>query len=144
MDGAVWRNRIQTYDSTFTLARPTPLNLHVNSVLSPVPSLPAVSVFDDRRSYYDPANPLGSVIEPNTGTQIRIQSISAQDSFMQVQVRLCPRSSKEILIGLAAEGGCRARTEREQTKGGPVIHGSPAPPCHPSILNLPAADGARA
>ena len=44
-------------------------------------------MFDDRNSYYDPANPLGSVITPNTGTQIRIQSISAQNSFMQVEVR---------------------------------------------------------
>jgi immune inhibitor A len=56
-------------------------------VLSPVPSLPAVSVFDDRTLYYDPANPQGSVINPNTGTQIRIQSASALDGFMQVQVR---------------------------------------------------------
>ena len=83
-----WRNRIQTYDSTFTLD-PTDgiTNLHVNSVLSPVPSLPAVKVFDDRTLYYDPTNPQGSVMNPNTGTQIRIQSISAQDSFMQVEVR---------------------------------------------------------
>jgi immune inhibitor A len=88
VDGVNWRNRIQTYDSTFTL-EPTDAinNLHVNSVLSPIPSLPAVSVFDDRTLYYDPANPQGSVKNPNTGTQIRIQSISAQDSFMQVEVR---------------------------------------------------------
>ena len=37
-------------------------------------------------SYYDPANPQGSVMNPNTGTQLRIQSISARDGFMQVQV----------------------------------------------------------
>jgi immune inhibitor A len=49
VNGAVWRNRIQSYDSTFTLDKTDALNnLHVNSVLSPVPSLPAVSVFDDR------------------------------------------------------------------------------------------------
>jgi immune inhibitor A len=88
VNGAVWRNRIQTYDSTFGLEATDALNnLHVNSVLSPVPSLPAVPAFDDRRLYYDPANPQGSVKNPNTGTQIRIQSISAQDSFMQVEVR---------------------------------------------------------
>jgi hypothetical protein len=62
-------------------------NIHHNSVLSPVPSLPAVNVFDDRTLYYDSTNPLGSVIHPNTGTQIRIQSISAQNSFMQIEVR---------------------------------------------------------
>jgi immune inhibitor A len=88
VNGSVWRNRIQTYDSTFTLDATDALtNLHVNSVLSPVPSLPAVPVFDDRTLYYDTANPQGSVKNPNTGTQIRIQSVSAQDSFMQVEVR---------------------------------------------------------
>jgi immune inhibitor A len=87
VDGAVWRNRIQTYDSTFTLAPTDALdNLHVNSVLSPVPGLSAVRAFDDRILHYDPANPQGSVMHPNTGTQIRIQSISALDSFMQVEV----------------------------------------------------------
>jgi len=85
---AIWRNRIQSYDSTFTLDATDGIpNIHQNSVLCPVPSLPAVKVFDDRNSYYDPANPLGSVVTPNTGTQIRIQSISAQNSFMQVEVR---------------------------------------------------------
>jgi len=88
VDGVLWRNRIQTYDSTFTLDPTDALNnLHVANVLSPVPSLPAVKVFDDRNSYYDPTNPQGSVMNPNTGTQIRIQSISAQDSFMQIEVR---------------------------------------------------------
>jgi len=88
VDGGRWRNRIQTYDSTFTLDRTDALkNLHVNSVLSPVPSLPAVKVFDDRTLYYDPTNPQGSVMNPNTGTQIRILSISALGGFMQVEVR---------------------------------------------------------
>ena len=88
VDGLVWRNRIQTYDSTFTLDATDALNnLHVANVLSPVPSLPAVSVFDDRTQYYDPANPQGSVKNPNTGTQIRIKSISALGGFMEVQVR---------------------------------------------------------
>jgi immune inhibitor A len=88
VDDGVWRNRIQTYDSTFTLAPTDGIpNIHQAGVLSPVPSLPAVPVFDDRNSYYDPANAWGSVIVPNTGTQIRIQSISALGGFMQVQVR---------------------------------------------------------
>lgn len=86
-DGGVWRNRMQTYDATFTLAPTDPLTLHYLSQPSSHPSLPGVSIFDDRNSYYDPLNPWGSVIVPNTGTQIRIQSISAQGNFMQVQVR---------------------------------------------------------
>jgi subtilisin family serine protease len=47
----------------------------------------AVQIFDDNNSYYDPANPMGSVMVPNTGTQIRVKSFSAQGSFMQVEVR---------------------------------------------------------
>jgi immune inhibitor A len=86
-DGGVWRNRMQTYDSTFGLDPTDALTLHYLSQPSFHPSLPAVPVFDDRNSYYDPANPWGSVITPNTGTIIQIRSISAQNSFMQVQVR---------------------------------------------------------
>jgi len=62
-------------------------DIHQNSVLSPVPALPAVPVFDDRTTYYDPANPQGSVINPNTGTQIRILGVSSLGSFMQIEVR---------------------------------------------------------
>jgi len=86
-DGGVWRNRMQTYDSTFTLEPTDALTLHWRSEPSYHPSQPAVPVFDDRNSYYDPVNPWGSVIVPNTGTQIRVKSISARDSFMQVEVR---------------------------------------------------------
>ena len=68
VNGMVWQNRIQTYDSTFTLDRTDAVNnLHVNSLLSPIPSLPAAKVFDDRILYWDAANPQGSVKNPNTG-----------------------------------------------------------------------------
>jgi len=88
VDGGRWRNRIQTYDSTFTLAPTDGIpNIHHLSQLSPVPSLPAIKRFDDRIMHYDPTNPLGSVMHPNTGTIIEIRSISAQNSFMQVQVK---------------------------------------------------------
>ena len=85
--GIPWRNRIQTYDSTFTLTPTDGFTVHHASVEYTIPSLPAVKIFDDRILHYDPTNPLGSVIHPNTGTQIRIQSISAQNSFMQIEVR---------------------------------------------------------
>jgi immune inhibitor A len=88
IDGGRWRNRVQSYDSTFTLAPTDGIpNIHHNSVLSPVPSLPAVKMFDDRILHYDPTNPMGSVIHPNTGTIIEIRSISALGGFMQIQVR---------------------------------------------------------
>jgi immune inhibitor A len=82
-----WRNRIQTYDSTFTLTPTDGFTVHHLDVPYSIPRLPAVKMFDDRILHYDSTNPLGSVIHPNTGTQIRIQSISAQNSFMQVEVR---------------------------------------------------------
>jgi immune inhibitor A len=88
VDGVRWRNRIQTYDATFTLAPTDAIsNIHHGGVLSPIPSLPAVSVFDDRTLYYDSTNPQGSVMNPNTGTQIRIINFSAQGNFMQIEVR---------------------------------------------------------
>ena len=86
-DGSIWRNRVQTYDSTFGLKPTDAITLHWHGEESYHPSLPAVSVFDDLNSYYDLANPMGSVIVPNTGTQIRVKSESAQGSFMQVEVR---------------------------------------------------------
>ena len=77
----------RSYDSTFTLAKTDGIpNIHHNSVLMPVPSLPAVSVFNDTKTWYDPANPLGSVITPKTNTKISISSISAIGGFMQIQV----------------------------------------------------------
>ena len=51
------------------------------------PSQTAVPVFDDTNQYYNPEMPTAGVINPKTGTQIRIKSISAQGSFMQVEVR---------------------------------------------------------
>lgn len=89
VNNGVWRNRVQTYDSTFSLSPTDGIpNIHVNSVLSPVKSLPAVSVFDDRIEYYDATNPQGSVKNPNTGTIIEVvASKDAKQPFMQVIVR---------------------------------------------------------
>jgi immune inhibitor A len=85
-DGGVWRNRVQTYDSTFSLEPTDEITVHWLSQPSTHGSLPAAPVFDDNKSYYDPANPWGSVINPNTGTQIQIKGISALGNFMQVVV----------------------------------------------------------
>ncbi|TNF70576.1 MAG: M6 family metalloprotease domain-containing protein, partial [Acidobacteria bacterium] len=86
-DGGIWRNRVQTYDSTFGLEPTDAITLHWRGDPSYHPSLPAVPIFDDNNSYYDPGNPTGSVITPVTGTQIRVKSVSAHGSFMQVEVR---------------------------------------------------------
>lgn len=86
-NGAIWRNRIQSYDSTFSKDATEAITLHLGSVESNHDSQPGVSMFDDRNSYWSASNPTGSVIVPNTGTQIRIKSVSARGSFMQVEVR---------------------------------------------------------
>ena len=86
-DGDIWRNRVQTFDATFGLDATDAITLHDNGVPSFHASQPAVPIFDDRNSYYDPVNPMGSVMVPDTGTQIRVKSVSAKGSFMQVEVR---------------------------------------------------------
>jgi immune inhibitor A len=83
----VWRGRTQTYDATFGLEATDAITLHKFGEPSYHPSLPAVPIFDDNISYYRAENPMGSVITPQTGTQIRVKSVSAQGSFMQVEVR---------------------------------------------------------
>jgi hypothetical protein len=81
------RNRIQTYDSTFGFDSTDALTLHRLTMPSEHQSLPGVSVFDDRDSLWYSDNPRGSVIHPDTGTQIRVKGISAKGGFMQVVVR---------------------------------------------------------
>jgi len=87
-DGGVWNNRVQSFDSTFGLEPTDELTLHwMDGIPSFHPSQPGVRIFDDNNSYYNPSNPLGSVITPMTGTQIRVKSVSAKGAFMQVEVR---------------------------------------------------------
>ncbi len=94
IDGKIWRNRIQTYDSTFTTTATDGIpDLHLNSILSPVESLPAVNVFDDSILHYDDTNPQGSVIHPNTGTIIEVHSMDS-NGFIQIQVRSAKSSKK--------------------------------------------------
>ena len=85
-NNTVWRARVQSYDSTFTLSRTDGMTLHLNGVDSVIPSLPGVSVFNDSTDFWDPASPLANVVTPNTGTTIRVKSISALGGFMQVAV----------------------------------------------------------
>ncbi len=86
-DGEIWRNRVQTYDSTFGLEPTDAITLHWRNEASDHPSLPAAPIFDDTILHYRSENPMGSVIHPDTSTQIRVKSVSAHGSFMQVEVR---------------------------------------------------------
>ncbi len=91
-NGTVWRPRIQSYDATFGLQRTDKITLHANSIAATYGGLPAVSTFDDSKSYWVAPNPAignfgwASVPVPNTGTRIRVDSVSAQNTFMQVSV----------------------------------------------------------
>lgn len=85
--GGAVSNRIQSFDSTFSLEPTDPITLHFNSTPVTFPSQKAAKLFDDRMQYYNPARPTMGVINPNTGTIIEIRSYSALNNFMQVQVR---------------------------------------------------------
>ena len=85
-DGAVWRNRVQTFDSTFSLSRTDAITLHYNSKAAKYKSLPAVRTFNDLTTYYDMKNPYGSVLLPKTGTKIRIDGVSSSGRYLQVTV----------------------------------------------------------
>jgi immune inhibitor A len=85
--GGAVSNRIQTFDSTFTLGPTDAITLHFNSVAVTFPSQKGVKSFNDLNQYYNTARPTMGVINPNTGTIIEIRSYSALENFMQVQVR---------------------------------------------------------
>ncbi len=91
-DGVVARNRIQTYDATFGLEATDPISLHretANAMTTlDVPSQRAVKVFDDSdpNAYYDPANPMGSVLVAGTGTKIRVLQ-QTKNGKMTIEVR---------------------------------------------------------
>jgi immune inhibitor A len=92
-NGTVWRPRVQSYDSTFGLSKTDKICLHTTSTtVQCYGGLPANSVFDDTQSYWVAPNPAignfgwSSVPLPGFGAKIRVKSISAQNTFMQVDV----------------------------------------------------------
>jgi immune inhibitor A len=82
-----WSARRQAYDSPFGLETTDVITLHANSVPGVYGGLPAVSTFDDRLQYWRAATPSAGVRNPHTNTVIEVRSVSAQGSFMQIQVR---------------------------------------------------------
>ena len=88
-NGTQMRPRIQSYDATFTKTATDAITLHNNSVATTIASKPAVSVFDDSKSWWTPSHPSdapgtsryqaewNSVNVPNTGTVVRVKSISS-------------------------------------------------------------------
>jgi immune inhibitor A len=92
-DGTMMRPRIQSYDSTFGLEPTTAITVNSNGVPTPIPSQPAVPLFDDSKSYWTDGSAPGryqpgwsSVKVPSTGTQVEVRS-STPGGFMQIEVR---------------------------------------------------------
>ncbi|MET7485969.1 immune inhibitor A domain-containing protein [Streptomyces sp. NPDC005538] len=86
-DGTLMRNRVQAYDSPFSLYRTDSMTLHNADVATKVKSQPGVPVFDDGTStYYDTSNPTAGVKITDTNTRIKIVKEPLNGSTVSVQV----------------------------------------------------------
>ncbi|MGW4021234.1 immune inhibitor A domain-containing protein [Streptomyces sp. NPDC005009] len=86
-DGTLMRNRIQTYDATFSKFRTEGMTLHKADVAKWIPSSKGVSVFNDRtNTYYDPENPGGGVQVTDTNTKIKILKEAKNGSTIELEV----------------------------------------------------------
>lgn len=86
-DGTLMRNRIQTYDSTFSTFRTDGITLHKSGVATKIRSSKGVPVFNDRaHTYYDEANPGGGVKITDTNTKIKIVKEAKDGSTIHLEV----------------------------------------------------------
>lgn len=86
-DGTLMRNRVQAYDSTFTLSRTDGITLHKAGVATKIASKKGVSTFDDHaNTYYDQSNPTGGVKITDTNTKIKIVKEAWDGSTVSLQV----------------------------------------------------------
>jgi immune inhibitor A len=81
------RNRIQAYDSTFTLEPTDALTLHKLSAVTKIKSQKGASVFGGTKgTYYYAASPYGGVQVPDTNMKIKILWQSKGGSTVTVAV----------------------------------------------------------
>ncbi|MGW0614258.1 immune inhibitor A domain-containing protein [Streptomyces sp. NPDC002788] len=86
-DGTLMRNRIQSYDSPFSLYRTDGMTLHKADVAKYIPGSKGVSVFNDRTSdYYDASNPTAGVKITDTNTKIKILKEAKNGSTIELEV----------------------------------------------------------
>ncbi|MFE1022976.1 immune inhibitor A domain-containing protein [Streptomyces sp. NPDC058818] len=86
-DGTLLRNRVQSYDSPFSLYRTDAVTLHKADVAKYFPGSKGVSVFNDRKSdYYDESNPTGGVKITDTNTKIKILKEAKNGSTIELEV----------------------------------------------------------
>jgi immune inhibitor A len=72
LDGNPLRGRIQTYDAPFSLRKAASFTLHVNGVPAYVRGQAGNPLFDDTRSYLDPALPRVGVQPAGVGVTLRV------------------------------------------------------------------------
>jgi immune inhibitor A len=86
LDGKPWRPRIQGYDAPFSLQKSDSFTLHAQETgqASYIRGQAAVPVFDDRRSYWDPAIPTAGVKVPNAGVRMQVQR--QEDTSMRIRI----------------------------------------------------------
>jgi immune inhibitor A len=86
-DGTLMRNRIQAYDSPFSLYPTDGVTLHNADVATKIKWSFGVPVFNDRTStYYDASNPTGGVKITDTNTKIKIVREALDGSTISLQV----------------------------------------------------------
>ncbi|MGX1882763.1 immune inhibitor A domain-containing protein [Streptomyces sp. NPDC055287] len=86
-DGKLLRNKIQSFDSSFSKYRTDRFTLHNANVPLKLASQKGVSVFDDRKgTYWYKENPTGGVDVPDTNTKISIVSEPKSGSTITVKV----------------------------------------------------------
>ncbi|MGA5202225.1 immune inhibitor A domain-containing protein [Streptomyces variegatus] len=86
-DGTLMRNRIQAYDSPFSLYRTDGMTLHKADVAKYIPGSKGVPVFNDRKNdYYDESNPTAGVKITDTNTKIKIVKEAKDGSTIELEV----------------------------------------------------------
>ncbi|MFE2099507.1 immune inhibitor A domain-containing protein [Streptomyces sp. NPDC059468] len=86
-DGTLLRNRIQAFDSPFSLDATDAFTLHKADKATKIKSQKGVSVFNDHTStYYDGSNPTGGVKITDTNTKIKITKQAKNGSTIELEV----------------------------------------------------------
>ncbi|MFD5324276.1 immune inhibitor A domain-containing protein [Streptomyces sp. NPDC127092] len=86
-DGSLMRNRVQAYDSPFTIARTDGFQLHLKNVAAWVPSQAGNPVFDDKKGvYWFAENPRAGVQVTDTNTKIQVVKEPKDGQTVTVQV----------------------------------------------------------
>ncbi|MGW0879559.1 immune inhibitor A domain-containing protein [Streptomyces sp. NPDC002671] len=86
-DGTLLRNRMQAFDSPFSLQDTDALTLHKADVATTIPARKGVSVFNDHtHTYWDSTNPTGGVKITDTNTKVKIIKQGQNGSTIELEV----------------------------------------------------------